>query len=370
MGRSVAVVCPKGGVGKTTVTVNLGAALADKGFKCLLIGIDPQCGVISSFGIDRFDVDYGLLDMIESDHCRDQVIQESKIDNLHFITSNVWSREEEHELKTRVGALPDRLRQVVADLSTRYDFIFLDCPPDLGALTFASLMAVDEIVIPLQAEELAYRALPRLFDALDDMTDRGQHRPEIMGIVMNQVSRRTRLSNSVISRVREQFGDLVFETTIPRTIRLAEVAQRGKPVNAFNRSGRAAMAFEQLADEILEKVITRDASEPSDTIEESAGETEMAGSSQVRVAALAADGDEDSSMVQTDSLPADIPDGELGISTDPGPSVDGFMERTDDADEERTISLDELGESEELTCSRSCPTLDDYDGGDEENYFH
>jgi len=246
-------------VGKTTVAVNLAAALADKGFKCLIVGVDPQCGVLNSLGIDRFDIDYGLLDFYDPEGSPERAVQPTAVANLDFITSNVWSREEEEELVLRVSERPQRLGEALVPHKERYDFIFLDCPPQLGALTRAALLASDAFLVPLQAEELAYRALPRLFDDIDEMSREGLHTPELMGILLNQVSPRTRLSQSVVERIRSEFGDQVFRTMVPRTVRLAEVAQRGRPVNLFNRSGRGARAFAALADEILTPGLARSA---------------------------------------------------------------------------------------------------------------
>ena len=114
MGRSVAVVCPKGGVGKTTITVNLASALADKGYRCLLVGVDPQCGLISSFGRNRFDIDCGLLDFYDPEGLPEDVVQPSGTENLEFITSNVWSREEEQLLLQGATEFPERLSELVA----------------------------------------------------------------------------------------------------------------------------------------------------------------------------------------------------------------------------------------------------------------
>ena len=259
MGRSVAVVCPKGGVGKTTVAVNLAAALADKGFRCLIIGVDPQCGVISCLGLDRFDVDYGLLDFFDPEGSPERVAQATGIANLDFMTSNVWSREEEEELLARVSERPQRLAEALAPFKTRYDFLFMDCPPNLGPLTWAALHAADAYMVPVQAEELAYRALPRFFDDMDERARQLGHNPELLGILINQYSPRTRLAISVVERIRGEYGDQVFQTMIPRTVRLAEVALRGRPVNLFNRSGLGARTFAALADELLAPMVPQSA---------------------------------------------------------------------------------------------------------------
>jgi len=340
MGRAVAVVCPKGGVGKTTVTVNLASALADKGFHCLLVGVDPQCGLLSSFGRDRFEIDYGLLDFFDPEGDPARVVQNSAVPNLDFITSNVWSREEETELFERAAAEPERLASALAAHRLRYDFLFLDCPPNMGPLTAAALRAADAYLVPLQAEELAYHALPRLFDAIDELARGGAPMPEFMGIVLNQVDERTRLANEIITRVRDDYGELVFQTMIPRTVRLAEVARRGRPVNLFNRAGAGARAFAALAEEII----------PGAPRSESRADSEA-------VLAVGAGGTGSESA-------AAVP-----VALEAAPRAAADCDAADRPGGEPVISLDEIDESGASDGLRTRPSLDDYDGvGDEDRY--
>ncbi len=348
MGRGVAVVCPKGGVGKTTVSVNLASALADKGFRCLVIGVDPQCGLISSFGHDRFEVDCGLLDFFDSEGQPEDAIQSSGVENLDFITSNVWSREEEQELVQGAADFPERIGEIVRRESENYDFIFMDCPPNLGPLTASALQAAESILVPIQAEELAYRALPRLFDGLDELGGQGRHVPELLGVVLNQVDPRTRLATDVTKRVREEFEDDVFETVIPRTVRLAEVALRGRPVNRFNRSGAAARAFESLADEILAPMIAE-----ADAKESRQESTETVSEDTRDEQPLPTGG--------ADSLISQLRGSVTSDSSDFARDV---------LDGERVISLDEVEESSSQGCSVSRPNLDDYEGTGEDEPLH
>jgi len=367
MGRSVAVVCPKGGVGKTTIAVNLAAALAEKGQRCLLVGIDPQCGIVSCFGKDRFDIDNGLLDFFDPEGDPAAAVQASGTPNLDFITSNVWSREEERELNEGATHFPERLAEQVARLRSAYDFVILDCPPNLGALTAAALQAVDHCLVPLQAEELAYRALPRLFDGLDEMRRQGRRVPTLLGIVLNLVDPRTRLAADVVARVREDYAGQVFTTMIPRSVRLAEVAQRGRPVNQFNRSGLAAGAFIELADEVLaalagEQAAGADAGGELHALAmpiAQAPEVEEERPARLAVVSLAAPG----VSAPREPEPELEPDWALEAVAEPEPE----LER---GDEDRLLSLDEILEDEDDDGRRHRPSLDDYDGSSDEDYYH
>ncbi len=348
MGRSVAVVCPKGGVGKTTVAVNLAAALADKGFKCLVVGVDPQCGVISSFGQERFSVDFGLLDFFDPDGSPARSIHPTGINNLDFITSNVWSRDEEEQLLTWAAISPESLAEGLAPVKREYDFIMLDCPPNLGPLTTSALMAADSLVVPLQVEELAFQALPRLFDAMDEMREGDQPLPQLAGIVLNQVDLRTRMANSISQRVREAYPGKVFETQVPRSVRLAEVAQRGKPVNMFNRAGVASQAFASLADEVLANMVSEKQQEDRPTVP----------ADDFRESAL-------TEVISSVRQPSPIltATGEILLSDD---EKEGNGNGKSEDDE--VISLDEVEENNSDACRVTRPNLDEYDGGIEEGW--
>lgn len=325
MARVVAVACPKGGVGKTTVSVNLGAALASKGFSTLILGVDPQCGLSSSFGRDPLSIDRGLPEFFEPEGRVELCVQPTGIANLDFVSSNVWSRDEEDQLLGWAAINPESLGEKLATLKEGYDFCLLDCPPNLGPLTIAALQSSDTLLVPLQAEELAYRALPRLFDALAGLEQQGFSVPELEGVLLNQVDLRTRMSNSVLQRAQEDFPGKVFQTLVPRSIRLAEVAQRGRPVMSFNRSGAAAQAFLQVADEILDHILAE---------KEEGHRAEIPGLG--------------------DALPADI---ETLLAGEDSPEESG--------EGEVLLSLEDIPESEQESCQVSRPSLDDYEGNEE-----
>lgn len=250
MGRIIAITNQKGGVGKTTTAINLSAFLASKGLKILLLDCDPQANATASLGFRR-DPDrpslYGTLVLSKSPA---STVQKTSLDLLDLLPSD----------KNLVGAAVElvdaedreyRLKQAIESLKSDYDFIVIDCPPALDLLTLNALAASDAVLIPIQCEYLALEGVSELLDTI--MRIRGSLNPllEVEGIVLTMYDDRTTLSRQVAADLRSYFGSQLFQTIIPRNVRLAEAPSHGKPILQYDPASRGAAAYSQLAEEVI-----------------------------------------------------------------------------------------------------------------------
>ncbi len=249
MGMSVALVSQKGGVGKTTLAANLAAAFADLNFRTLLVEIDPQGSLIQCFGIDRFDLHYGLYGCISDEKPVEDAVETGLMENLDLLPANVWSHEEESHFVDILQQSPGRLRDLLDPLRDRYDYFVLDCPPALGPLTRAALTAADRYLVPVQAEILNLATLGRLEHLAGEV--RSILNPDLRreGFVVTMADTRTRHANAVIESLRETHPDELFRTVVPRGIRVAEDTLKGRPT-VLSRS-RVGNALQALAEELL-----------------------------------------------------------------------------------------------------------------------
>jgi chromosome partitioning protein len=248
--RVIALCNQKGGVGKTTTTVNLGAALAEYGRRVLLIDFDPQGALSANVGADMQDVStiYELL--LGSERDPGVVIQETDLENLHILPANIDLSAAEVHLVNEVArehALARVLRRVV----DRYDVILIDCQPSLGLLTVNALTAAHGVLIPLECEYFALRGVGLLVDTIEKVRDRLNPELELDGIVATMYDPRTLHSREVLERVLEAFGDDVLETVIGRTIKFPDASVAGQPILTFAPEHRAAGAYRQLARELV-----------------------------------------------------------------------------------------------------------------------
>ncbi|MBE0566237.1 MAG: ParA family protein [Krumholzibacteria bacterium] len=264
-GRVVSLVSRKGGVGKTTSAVNLGAALALSGHTVLVIGTDSQCGVCRTLGCAPEDLPVGLGDIFTADASLTDLAQPSPLDGLWFVSPRVLSLADEErfhrDLETRAHVFArevDRARNL-------YDTILIDCPPNLGPATRAALLASDGYLVPVQAEELCRESLASLIDFVDEF--RARHRlqpgepparaaaaaPCLEGLFLTMASDYTRIGRHVAARVADDFGDQLLDVEIPRTTRLAEMALRGKPAVIYDRRSPGSRAYFDLADELVRR---------------------------------------------------------------------------------------------------------------------
>jgi chromosome partitioning protein len=250
MGEVIAIASQKGGVGKTTTAVNLGSSFALLGYRVLLIDVDPPGSVASSFGYGRYEIEAGVLDIFTKDFPIEKAIYPTGQENFEFIPTNLWSDENE---KRKLIGVADKicLRDSIKPILDRYDFIIIDCPPSLGNLTFNALIAAHSIIVPIQCEYYALKALGRFLKLTRIIKNDSNPQLRYRGFVLTMVDLRNKLTNIVIEKIRYTLQGLVFDTMIPRNIRLAEVPYYGKPVSQFDKGCKGAQSYLDLAREIL-----------------------------------------------------------------------------------------------------------------------
>ncbi|MBO5129187.1 MAG: ParA family protein [Oscillospiraceae bacterium] len=251
MGKIIAVVNQKGGVGKTTTAVNLTAALHDLGLKILLCDFDPQANASSGLGVDKRRIRHSAYDVIINDVSVEQAIVSTKYGDV------LPSHPDLAGAGVELLSLPDpnhRLGAALKEVKDKYDLIFIDCPPSLELLTLNGLCAADSILVPVQCEYFALEGLSDLMATLRMVKRRLNPRLDIFGVALTMFDGRTNFSTQVAQEVRRHFPGKVFTTVIPRNIRLAEAPSHGIPVTAYDRSSRGAKAYTAMAEEIKNKL--------------------------------------------------------------------------------------------------------------------
>jgi chromosome partitioning protein len=249
MGRTVAVVNQKGGVGKSTTAVNLGACLAVLGKRILLVDIDPQGNATTGLGIDKRSIENDVYRALLGEVSAVEAIVPTEVENLWLIPATANLAGAEVELVTAL-ARESRLRQALAGIAERYDYVLIDCPPSLGLLTINALVAADHMIIPIQAEFYALEGLSQLTTIVHRVKDALNPKLEILGVLVTMYDGRTRLAVEVLEEVVRYFPDQVFKTQIPRNVRLSEAPSFGKPVVLFDVKSRGAQAYLDLAREV------------------------------------------------------------------------------------------------------------------------
>lgn len=249
--RIVAMANQKGGVGKTTTTINLGAALAERGHRVLLVDMDPQGSLGVGLGAEPHALAatiYNLL-MQEDGVALDDTLVETSVDGLHLLPANIDLAAAELLLVQEV-AREQALSRVLERLRYRYDRILIDCPPSLGLLTVNGLTAADGVIVPLECEYFALRGMSLLMQTLERVRSRLNPELELEGIVATMFDGRTLHQREVLDRVREAFGDTVFTTTINKTIRFAEAPVAGEPILSYASRSLGSAAYRELAKEV------------------------------------------------------------------------------------------------------------------------
>jgi chromosome partitioning protein len=251
--KIIAVVNQKGGVGKTTTTINLGAALAEHGRKVLLVDLDPQGNASTGLGIDPEQREFTSYELLTAEVELNQVILPTSISNLLIIPATVDLSSAEIDLATsarRSFLLYQALRQVQMS-SYGFDFILIDCPPSLSLLTVNAMVAANSVLVPLQSEFFALEGLSQLMLTIREVRQTANPDLRIEGIVLTMYDARNNLSQQVESDARQNLGELVFETIIPRNVRISEAPSFSVPVLKYDDASKGALAYRELANELL-----------------------------------------------------------------------------------------------------------------------
>ena len=252
--KIVAIANQKGGVGKTTTAVNLGAALAESGKRILLVDLDPQANATSSFGLQGVE-DISLYEPLIGEASITEKILPTRREGLFIVPADLDMAGAEVEIARMPNHLT-RLAETLKPLHTdqTFDFVFLDCPPSLGILMSNALAAADELLTPIQCEYFALEGLVKIVRLIEQVLDSGANEHlELGGIVMTMFDARTNLSQQVVADVRKHFGERVYETVIPRSVRLSEAPSFGKSILEYASSGPAAKAYRALAHEFMKR---------------------------------------------------------------------------------------------------------------------
>jgi chromosome partitioning protein len=248
MGTVYAIANQKGGVGKTTTAVNVGACIAEAGYETLLVDVDPQANATVGLGLARSTAP-ALYDVLSGDAAPTEAVHRSSIERLHVLPAGAGLAGANVELPRLPGS-ERRLRDALAPLRDRYAYVLLDCPPSLGPLTVNALVAADRVIVPVQTEYFALEGLAGLLDTLALIRRELNPRLTVAGMLLTMHDGRTRLARDVEREVREHFPDLVFDTVIPRSVRVGEAPSFGMPVTHHDPHSAGAEAYFELAKEV------------------------------------------------------------------------------------------------------------------------
>ena len=252
MGQTIACANQKGGVGTTTTVVNLGSYLAVFDARVLIIDLDPQGNATSGLGLDRNSIERSVYDAIIDGVELSELVVAGPIEGLDVIPSAIALAGAEVELAPVEGR-ERRLRRLLVDIKDRYDYLLIDCPPSLGLLTVNALTAADSVLVPLQCEYYALEGLTQLLATLDLVRDHLNPDLAMKGVVLTMFDGRTKLSADVAAEVRRHLGSRVFDTIIPRNVRLSEAPSHGMPITRYAPQSTGALAYAALATELIER---------------------------------------------------------------------------------------------------------------------
>ncbi len=252
MGRIIAIANQKGGVGKTTTAINVASCIAEAGKKVLAIDLDPQGNMTSGLGVDKNEVENTVYELMLDECSVQESIAESVVENLDIISSNVNLAGAEIEL-LGINEKEYILKNAVDYIKDDYDFIIIDCPPSLNMLTVNAMTTANTILVPIQCEYYALEGLSQLMHTINLVQDRLNPELKIEGLVFTMYDMRTNLSNQVVENVKENLDTKIYNTMIPRNIKLAEAPSYGLPINMYDTKSAGAESYRKLAKEIVDR---------------------------------------------------------------------------------------------------------------------
>ena len=250
--KIIAIMNQKGGVGKSTTSINLAAALGERSKQVLIVDFDPQGNTTSGFGVEKGQLSRCVYNMLLDDVPIEDVIIPDVCEGVDLVPATINLAGAEVELVSEM-ARENRLRESVGTMRGKYDYIFIDCPPSLGLLTVNALVASDKLIIPIQTEFYALEGVTKLLDSMKRVKTRLNPSLDIFGILLTMYDGRTTLSRQVAAEVRNYFGEQVFETIIPRTVKLSEAPSYGIPITQYDPLGKGAIAYGNLAEEVIKR---------------------------------------------------------------------------------------------------------------------
>lgn len=252
MGRIIAIANQKGGVGKTTTSINLAASIAEMGKRVLAIDLDPQGNMTSGLGVDKNDVENTVYELMLDECSINESIQDTVVKGLRLIPSNVNLAGAEIEL-LGVNDKEYILKTAVDYIRDDYDFIVIDCPPSLNMLTVNAMTTADTVLVPIQCEYYALEGLSQLIHTINLVQERLNPNLQMEGVVFTMYDARTNLSLQVVENVKDNLQERVYKTIIPRNVRLAEAPSHGLPINLYDARSTGAEAYHQLAEEVINR---------------------------------------------------------------------------------------------------------------------
>lgn len=246
----IALANQKGGVGKTTSSVNLSSSLAFLGKKVLLVDIDPQGNASSGVGVNKGEIEHCIYDVLVDDVAIQDVLQKTDLDNLNVIPATIQLAGAEVELVPAISR-EIRLKKAIGSIRDDYDYVIIDCPPSLGLLTLNALTAADSVLIPVQCEYYALEGLSQLLNTIRIVQKHLNEDLQIEGVLLTMLDARTNLGIQVIEEVKKYFQNKVFNTIIPRNVRLSEAPSHGKPILLYDAKSKGAEVYLELAKEVV-----------------------------------------------------------------------------------------------------------------------